>query len=448
MALSAAIQWEVQTGGSDLFGGGFKAGASGTDYTTSAPTVAHATLSAASLVNATTSRIDVNAGDYTVAAGDVGNVLQITGGTATAGFYEITAINQGGANQWTLDRSAGTAGQTVVGRMGGALATPGKAAPAANVAGQKIWVKAGTYTLTTSTPGAAGPVVFSSAIRMTMEGYSATRGDRGGRPSVNAGAVTTINIFTGNGSASQAYIHMEANGNSGSGVTGFLLNNGGWLLEDCYAKNCDQASQAGFSATLGALVRCGASACTTGFSFITTGGFVAVRCWADACGVGFNTTVTGAFVECAATDCTGDGFNSTANSTTFVGCTSEGNGGDGFDIGTTATRGMHLIGCVATNNTGYGYNSGVFNFLDYCAWLTGVGTARTNTAPGSDTNQITLTGDPWTNAASDDLRPDNTAAEGSALRNIANVGVFGQTDNRDIGAVQHPDTTPAYVIGG
>src|SRR5678815_3698011 len=105
MALNAAIVWEVRTTGSDNNGGGFKTGATGTDHTLQ--DAAFATLTTASKVHSTTTQINVAVGDYTVAAGDVGNVLQITGGTATAGFYEITVVDTAN-NRWTLDRSAGT----------------------------------------------------------------------------------------------------------------------------------------------------------------------------------------------------------------------------------------------------------------------------------------------------------------------------------------------------
>ena len=109
MAWTIGVVFEVQSGGSDSNGGGFVTGASGVDR--SQATTAHATLTAASVVNATTTIIDVDSGDYTCSADDVGNFLQITGGTATAGFYEIKSRS---AQQWTLDRSAGTAAQTVV----------------------------------------------------------------------------------------------------------------------------------------------------------------------------------------------------------------------------------------------------------------------------------------------------------------------------------------------
>lgn len=443
MAISGSIVWEVQTGGSDTaHGGGFKTGASGTDYSTTSPTAPQATLSTASVVNATTSRIDVAVGDYTVGAGDVGNILQVTGGSATAGFYEITGINAGGANQWTLDRAVGTAGQTVVGGMGGALATPGKAAPAASVDGNKIWVKAGTYTLSTTTPGAAGPVVFATDIRVFMEGYQTTRGDRGTRPVISAGSQTSINIFKTAGNDTQIFTNMEADANNGAGVICFAIFNAAatspHFALNCLARNASAASTYGFNLAggsgSGSVIGSVAINCSVGFR----GSGVMNRvdnCWADGCAVGFNTNTGGMSIAgCLASDCTDDGFQISIASLARN-CTADGNGGDGF-----SGDGMY-VDCAATNNTAFGFNTTAKSTLQNCADYNN--SARTNTAPFFDFNPITLTGDPWVNAASDDYAPNTTSGAGLSLRNVSGVGLPGQSDTHDIGAVHHADPANA-----
>lgn len=60
---------------------------------------------------------------YTVASGDIGNGVNITGGTNfIAGFYFIQSVNVG-LNTWTLDRNATSgAGTGMTGRMGGGWA--------------------------------------------------------------------------------------------------------------------------------------------------------------------------------------------------------------------------------------------------------------------------------------------------------------------------------------
>lgn len=437
MTISANTVFEVRTGGSDNNGGGFVTGASGTDY--SLQNAAQATLTTASDVHTTTTQINVDAGDYTVVANDVGNLLQITGGTATAGVYEITAADTGN-NRWTLDRSAGTAGQTVAGAMGGAFASPGKAAASMTVDLNRTWVRAGTYTITTSTPGAAGPVLMTNNIDCFMEGYSSTRGDRAGRPVLSAGAVTSVDLFEGLGNGNQIFIHLKADGNSQTGVNGFACdNNPRWATFDCHAVNCDQGTSYGFSASyLHSVVSCYASNCVRGFRGSGT------RCWADACVDGFDAGTS--WVECLATDCTDEGFGNCSTGS-YIACTAEGNGGDGFD-NTTSGNQSRFLWCVATNNGGYGFRTGTYSMLEECADYNNT-SGRTN---GSlymfDNNPINLTGDPWEDASSDDYRPNNTAGAGAALRNIAGDvgGSDGQTDNRDIGAVQHTD--PAGGGGG
>src|SRR5688572_25727227 len=182
MALNANTVWETRTTGSDNNGGGFRFGASGTDR--SQQDAAHATLTAASTVHTTTTQINVAVGDFTVSSADIGNIFQITGGTATAGAYEITAVDVPN-NRWTVDRSAGTAGQTVVGAMGGAFQTIGKGL-GVMVGGNVVWVKAGTYPITVglAIPG-NGTVPGGKNV---LIGYNATRGDNpvgDGRPLIS-----------------------------------------------------------------------------------------------------------------------------------------------------------------------------------------------------------------------------------------------------------------------
>jgi hypothetical protein len=146
------------------------------------------TLSASSVIHSTTTQINVAVGDFTVSANDVGNVLQITGGTATAGFYEITVADVAN-NRWTLDRSAGVAAQTVVGAMGGALASPSIAAKA-KVAGNDVYIKAGAYSCSSTADVTAGRIAEDTggtvASRARWVGYNAARDDGGTRPVLTA----------------------------------------------------------------------------------------------------------------------------------------------------------------------------------------------------------------------------------------------------------------------
>ncbi len=422
MAISANTVFEVRGGGSDNNGGGFVTGASGTDFS-------QQDAAQYALTTVTTAAANAICLDASAAADMVGNICQIISGTNfTPGLYQIISVSVGVS--FTLDRTCtSAAGSLGVINIGGAFASPGKAAPAASVAGNLIWVKAGTYTITTSSAGAGGPVLFASGIHVVMEGYTTTRGDRGGRPILSAGAVTSVTLFVPAGSGRQQFVHLKADGNSQASVNGFTAstNNARQSAIDCEAVNC----VTGFVNTTNTpgAVACKASACTTGF----TG--AAALCWADACTTGFSGNAV-SVVQCLASDCTGDGFSVSGNAVTLVGCTAEGNGGDGFD-GVSSI--IVCIACASTNNAGYGYNlsSGV-GFLEACASYNNT-SGRSN---GSyvDREPITLSGDPWEAAASDDYAPDNTASEGAALRNLVKVGgSSGQDATGDIGAVHHND---------
>ena len=439
MAINAAIVFEVRSGGSDNNGGGFKTGASGTDRTLQ--TNAQANITTLSVVNATTTKITVSLTDYTVSTTDVGNCYNNTGGTSTAGLYEITAVDTV-LNIWTLDRSIGTAGQTCTGAMGGCFATPGKACAVATVDGHRIWVDDATYTMTTATVGSAGPCKFpTTSTNIKLEGYQTTRGDRTGTmPILNWGAVaspgSTTYMFTGTGTLSQSWHNITADGNSVANVSGWNLAQAAYFCENCIAQNMTGASQFGFEMATNTVgpISCKASNCTTGFD----GGMSVIKCRATACGTGFIGCTS--YIACVADACTTYNFRISAGAI-YSNCVAYGNtGGPGWSVSGT-TRGV-LSACVAISNSTYGFDVLTTSFLMSCASYNNT-TARLN---GSnifiDQNPITCTGDPFT--SSTDFRPDNTASEGALLRSVG-LGVQGQTDNRDVGAMQHAD--PAATGG-
>jgi hypothetical protein len=437
MALSANTVWEVRTDGADDNGGGFVTGASGVDR--SQQDAAHATLTTAATVHTTTTQLNVPGGEHTVHADDIGNIFQLNSGTATAGFYQITAVDVPN-NRWTVDRALGTAGQTAAGKMGGAWASPGKLGKVITdfgISGMLGWIKAGTYTLTTSTAGPAGPMALPNSIRCKIEGYQTTRGDLGTKPVIHAGSVTTVALVsTAQSTATtlQTFVNLEVNGNSGSGVNGFDIfdpENGGYLLT---ARNCDQAStNYGFSN--GTLVGCYAIDCGVGFTAVQSGtrDCEAVSCTANGFDIAAN--INAQVSRCVARGNGGDGFAvANANSIAMVHCTSDGNSGDGFSILGNDNR---LHKCLATNNGAYGFDVLVnITTLYQCASYNNT-SGRTD-ASVIDLEPITLSGDPYVNQASGDLRPNSTTGAGALLRAGAQ-GPPGQTNNLDIGAVQHAD---------
>lgn len=164
MALAATTVWEVRTDGDDTNGGGFNASRSGagTDYTYPSPAVyAYTDL----VIQATTTQVASVARPFVAA--DVGNIVNVTGGTGfTTGRYEVVSVATGVA---TLDRSVGTAASTGgTARLGGAMATPHLAAAAA-ADDNAVFIRSGTYTV--SVTGTAAP----GGSRVRVVGYDSTR---------------------------------------------------------------------------------------------------------------------------------------------------------------------------------------------------------------------------------------------------------------------------------
>lgn len=430
MALPATTVLEVQPGGNDANGGGFNSAAAGTDRSLSTSpfvTIDGATITAT--VHTATTQLNLTG--YTVTSADVGNLLKVAGGTATAGTYCINSVDVPN-NRWTLDRAVGTAAQTATGRMGGCKATPGEAATIVTMGTNDvpIWVKGGTtYTMTTSTPGAAGPIVLPNGFRAKIEAYTTTRGDKG-IATISAGSVTGITMLSG---GTSTVLHVEGlivDGNSGASNIG--INTGArWLVHNCEAKNC----VTGVIGTtgIGTTSKCKATTCTTGFNNI-----LCIDCVATGGTTGFSLTTANAS-DCIAYANSGDGFI-LSGAGTAAGCTSYGNGGDGFDL--TSTTGTAVIDCIATGNTGYQFNTSASAShsprLVNCAGKND-GTGIFQSTPPINVGFVTLTSDPFANAAGADFKLNNTAGGGAAARALA-ISPYGQTSYRDIGATQHQDS--------
>lgn len=128
-------------------------------------------------------------------------------------------------------------------------------------------------------------------------------------------------------------------------------------------------------------------------------------------------------------------------------CTLHDNASDGIDI-TSAAAIEHLItvyNCLFTSNGAYGLkgptNADFNTFSNYNAFYNNTSGARQNCSAGA--NDVTLTGDPYTNAAGKVFTLNNTASAGAACRAAGFPGAFGgglTTGYLDIGAVQHQDS--------
>lgn len=412
MALASTQVWEVRTTGDPANSGGFNSAAAGTDRSQQdAPHVIIDGVTITATVNATTTDLDIVG--YTVSAADVGNTIRITGGTMTAGTYQIDSIPAAG--RWRLDRSAGAAGQTGTGRMGGAQSDPALVA-AVSVGLNQIWIKSGTYLITSATQNVAGGCISTPNGGQKWWGYQTTRGDFAALPILRASGINTATIFALSQNDCKL-INIEVDGQSLVAIRGISAI-GRSLILNCRARNCTNTGIRS-SSTGTFIAGCGVTGCTTaGFAFEDAGGGVQSSiygCWARG------NTVTGfSLVAMQATRCisagntgaTTDGFHLTAAASVAVDCTAYGNGRDGFRA--TSVNETRLVNCISEFNTQSGFNFtgsgvnmtmvscaaalngtnvlGLANVLVNCSFVTGTSTFFTNAAAGDFSVNSTTTG--------------------------------------------------------
>ena len=198
MALSASSVFEVRTVGDDTNGGGFVTGASGTDYSQQdAKNTAGSNISTTDAVGNGTTTITSATASFTSAI--VGNIIYLQGGTGSlaAGRYQVTTFT----NSITIvvDRIV-AAGTGITMNIGGAvvsLGILGSSTATILVVGNRIWIKSGTYTISSATINISGGC-FSTTSSVAIEGYNSTRGDLGTKPILKVGAgvasATVINF--------------------------------------------------------------------------------------------------------------------------------------------------------------------------------------------------------------------------------------------------------------
>lgn len=446
MALGANVVWEVQTGsgasGDDNNGGGFDAvsGTPGTDYTQGAGQTRRTWLSAGgthtndlNITNASPSVM--SSASYSFVAADVGNVINLTGGTnVTAGRYRIASVSGGNA---TLDRNAmtGAPSANASGYLGGALSTVQAGLSAIDVEGQKLYIKAGSgYTITS---GLTFPNFGAVNTATRVIGYTSTRTDEG-----------------------QATITV-----SGASITAMNVNRLGWIFENLDINCASQSGSAGivqsnyYQAYNNVKVR---NAAAIGFN---TGGYgwsVYNGCVAESNGTsGFSSTGQGIlFQNCWAKNNTGTGFNWLSGECHISYCLATGNGGSGISLGSspfsvdhctihgntldgiTTTSDYETItncisNCIITNNGDYGmdmaYNTAEnLKTVRNIAFFNNTSGARESAWTGTIDGQVTLTTLPYTNAGAGDFTLNNTAGGGAACRNVGD-------NSTDLGAYQHED---------
>lgn len=446
MALSEHTVWDVRTTGSNTNGGGFVTGASGTDWSqqdAAQYAVTDAVTDGSSTITSATASFGTDV---------VGNILYITGGTGAivADFYQITVRNS--ATSITVDRSTGlTTGTGATLNIGGSFQTIQTAMARMSIDGMIAYVKQGTYNLITAinTPTAT----LTNGDRRLL-GYTTTHGDSptgAGRPTVktdgnaiNAVLLDTMGwrigsfIFDGSG-ASAGLI-----GISGDTATHTTIHH--CKITNFSTRGID-LNHAG--AAYANVINCEVTNCAQGItaSFL----FKMINCWIhDNTGVGVICTEFSTILRSVISNNTGassDGIQCFHGA--FIShCVIVGNGRDGIRTPWTYSIGLggHMLNNMLMSNSGYGIHTEnglarAYESVDYNAFFNNTSGARNVILAGP--HDVTLTADPFINAAGNVYHLNTTAGGGAALRAAGFPGLFPgglTTGYLDIGAAQHQDS--------
>ncbi len=419
-----------------------------------------------------TTNLHTASGGFTPAM--VGNLIQLSGGPLSAGFYEITGYV--GAQDVTLDRSAGS-GSGTTGRVGGALATL-NALAAAMIASNKAFVRGSgpAYSTTTTINFSASisPSPSNSVPPSRVLGYSTSRGD---------GGMFSLKLSAGG-----------ANGTDPSPITALNFSGTGWILDgasiDCVGmamssgvvlagqfsdcRRCKVANfaQYGIAATVGdsAISDCqvtgGLSGCTA--IYTNSANVKILRNHVhDNAGVGIVATYDDAVA-----------WNVVVNNS--------GSSSDGVRIGygtvamfnTIHNSGRHGINKVDSNlingqvrnnlmsqNGGYGYVGGGASGLpadpryDGNAYYNNAWGGRFNcddtsgvngVAPYANVLDVILTASPFTNPSAGDWSLNNAFGGGASCRALGTPGPIPGLSTggfADMGALQHQDGSSSSKAG-
>lgn len=400
---------------------------------------------------------------YAASAVDVGNWVQVTGGTLfLTGWYQIVTVNPGasGTGAWTFDRNATSGiGASGAGNMGGCLLTLNQAG-SAMVSSNRIWLRGGAYAQTaTATMGAASVSPAQTTPYNRITGYNAIRGDilqvspgvyvnASNRPTITLGVNTGLSgISTTNNGwfIEHVVVNCSALGTSkainlaGSSnllrdcklinfTLGGILTASNTDVEDCEITGGTSAATAAFSGVGGNVTRCNIhdNACTA----ITFSGQTAVT----NCQITNNTGPTSDGVVNAAT-------LFLAERNTIYGC-----GRHGINCSTSSSlRAVSIRDNVLHTNgqsgTGYGLVGGTAagfaansNYDGNVYYNNATGTRRFADDAGAvnAVNMITYpnvldilcTADPCVNVAGGDFRINNVTGGGALVRGQGTPGAL------------------------
>ncbi len=359
-------------------------------------------------------------------------------------FYYVDSVGGSDANPGT---SAGAAKQTLAAGIG--LLGPG----------DTLYVKAGTYTLTSGVTITAAQCGTTRAGATTIEGYVTTPGDTpdpASAPLITtaANSVVLLTYAAGTASAHLVLRSLKLTNTAATKAVGVLGTTGaGSAIGNITFDRVEIAGcSSGFSAAnrvIIAYARKWVIRSSTGEGVLSAASVMVTGCVFEDCkfidngsngfNVGANATSFGVWVRCVFSGNAGVGLIHAAQARTIThsltGCTFEGNTGDGFQFTfTTGTITLQASDCVFYGNGGYGLNmngSGGGSIAYAHAYGNAYGSNTSGASQGLtyESGAKSLSADPFTNAAAEDWSPNATPGAGALLRGAGNGGA-------DIGAIQ------------
>lgn len=454
MAKGASAVWETRPGlGSDTNGGAYDSTIAGAGTNFSQQNAAQIAVTDAVTNNTTT----VTSATASFASSHIGNAIYLSGTGTTTDRYFVTAVTN--ATTITVDRATGSTGGTgVTLNLGGALASLTEAYGTRGGVGSNIFWTKNTGTIQSITATLTPPAGVSGSPTITA-GYNSTRGDLDSvndfsnfpTVQVNNAAIAAFTLST----TYQRLRNFIIDGAGGvtKGTIGVTATSNHIVVENCKASNftTNGFTSGGIALFRRCWVTSMASGATSAFN-LTSSAVRFVNCVASAnpCPGFRSASAAGWFQRCLAyanTGASSDGFQSTGTTGAMcISCVAYNNGRDGirWDGANSADDGA-AYNCLLVGNAGYGLNSATTAWadlpVDYNAFFNNTTAARNGVPTGA--HDVTLSGDPFTNAASGNFSLNNTAGAGAACRAAGFPGVFPAgltTSYLDIGGVQHQDT--------
>lgn len=393
----------------------------------------------------------------------IGNVVNWTSGTGwivqRVGIVSVSMVTA------TFSSSLGTAASTGGhGIAAGALSDPSLAFTVITAAYQTIFIKSGTYTITTRFGSQSGGVLnYTGTNSIRVTGYSTNRhhSNTDTQPIIKAGvsltSATLVQLTT-----SQRFYNFTVDTTSGSSVN--AISNAAATVLNCTTQNLASGCYGIQNQSGGVGINClnltSASNSSGAFEISSAGAFYFCVCDGNA-GIGFRYTggPYGTVSHCLARNLTGTngyGFQyvTLASNCYAYNCAHDGFAGDNLA--------QYCINCVAVGNGGYGFNYSSNSqqiALVNCAGYNNASGNYPTTPPFVNLNFKACTSDPATSSSGGNFLPNATASAGALLTGAAypsslvglstnNYGTIGVVESGTGGAGGGGEMVQAAMTGG